>query len=139
MEISFDRVWIRLRFCARWNDNCEWIIIIQKIENNSKMKIKNEEEKELFFHSTLIFLNISLFETTKLSVTKNKWRNCSLILITFLSISYFGYFLTVHSQTSSSPIYFDQDLCNYIDSRGVAKGVWVGTCATFIGLTRGWY
>ena len=46
MRITFDRVRIRLRFCARWKDNLEWDIIMSKIfEKKSKMEMKNEEEK----------------------------------------------------------------------------------------------
>ena len=44
--ITFDRVWIRLRFCARWKDIREWNIFgRKKIQKHSKMKMKNEEEE----------------------------------------------------------------------------------------------
>ena len=35
--VTFDKVWIRLRFCARWKDICVWNIIKQR---NLKKKLK---------------------------------------------------------------------------------------------------
>ena len=47
MWITFDRVWIRLRFCTRWKDYREWNIIMWKKseKKKSEIKIKNEQEK----------------------------------------------------------------------------------------------
>ena len=43
MWLTFGKIWMILRFCARWKDNCNWNIIVKK---NSKMKMKNEKEKK---------------------------------------------------------------------------------------------